>query len=65
MSNGNVANTFPGGTVFKESGGSHITTVGGGAHIASRIPGLGQGQGISVNLPIGPNGQVGPAGYGR
>lgn len=65
MSNGNIANTFPGGTVFKESGGSHITTGDGGAHITSRIPGLGQGQSVGVKIPISNTGQVGPAGYGR
>jgi hypothetical protein len=61
----NVANSFPGGTVFKESGGAHVTTVGGGAHSTSRIGGLGQGQGISVSVPISGNGQVGNPSFGK
>ena len=62
---GNVANRFPGGTVYKESGGSHNTTVGGGAHNTTRIPGLGQGQGVSVRIPISGDGQVGDPSFGN
>ncbi len=40
----NVANTFPGGTVFKNSGPSHITFDNGTAHISTSIKGLGNGE---------------------
>lgn len=50
----NIANTFQNGSVFKQSGGSHITTHDNSAHITIPIGGLKQGIPIQerVDVPI-------------
>ena len=53
---------FPGGTVFPNSGGSHITTQEGGrTHITSEIGGLKQGGQVGVHIPVDNQGNVGQA----
>ena len=60
-SDGNVAKAFDGGSVAKNSGASHITIGGGEAHITTAVPGLQQGQNISIHTPVSGDGSVGPS----
>ena len=63
MLKSNIANTFDGGFVIKNTGPTHITVdsnPGMGTHLTTDIPGLGQGQGIGIHIPISPTGSVGP-----
>jgi len=62
MDNKIVANRFPGGTVFKNSGSSHVTTQEGGrTHITVDIAGLKQGGNVGVHFPVSNTGAIGPA----
>ncbi|MHA2504683.1 MAG: hypothetical protein ACXAE3_17660 [Candidatus Kariarchaeaceae archaeon] len=52
---------FPGGTIFPNAGGSHITTqTGGMTHITVDVPGLKQGGNLGIHVPISDIGEVGP-----
>lgn len=51
---------FPGGTVFPNSGGSHVTTEKGDkTHITSEIGGLKQGGQLGIHIPVNNQGNVG------
>ncbi len=56
------AKPFPGGTVFPNAGGSHVTTGGTtGTHITSEIGGLKQGGQVGIHIPVDNNGNIGEA----
>lgn len=47
-----AASRFAGGTVYKNSGGSHITTDNGTAHITVSVPGMKQGMPIKERIDV-------------
>lgn len=59
----NVANTFVNsagqpGTVYGNTGGAHVTTVGGAAHSTTSVGGLGQGAEYGVHVNFDGQGNV-------
>lgn len=58
MSNDMIAYTYPGGTVFKDNGGSHVNFDPNGSHITVPIGGLKQGGSVSMHIPLDQGGNV-------
>lgn len=47
-----VARRFSGGTVYKNSGHSHVTVDAGTAHITIEVPGLSVGQPVKLRVEV-------------
>ena len=56
----NNSKPFLGGTVFPNTGGSHVTIGGNtGTHITSEIGGLKQGGQVGIHIPVSNTGKIG------
>lgn len=52
------------GTIYPNSGGSHVTThSGGNSHITTEVGGMKQGGAVKVHIPVSDSGKVGPSSF--